>query len=158
MAPTPSTLRPFMMLNKLRKLFDDPARHRPHLEVRHLEVAVACLLHETTRVDLDELDEEHRVAGDALVQLFGVSAAESDALLAQGREKARHLTSYYAPVSVIKRDWGQAHRVQLVEYLWRIAYADGKLDPHEDHYVRKIAHLLYVPNTQSMLARNRARG
>jgi hypothetical protein len=24
--------------------------------------------------------------------------------------------------------------------------------------VRKIAHLLYVPNTQSMLARNRARG
>ena len=29
--------------------------------------------------------------------------------------------------------------------------------PYEDHYVRKIAHLLYVPNTQSMLARNRAR-
>jgi len=27
-----------------------------------------------------------------------------------------------------------------------------------DHYVRKVAHLLYVPNTQTMLARNRARG
>jgi hypothetical protein len=35
--------------------------------------------------------------------------------------------------------------------------AHGELDLHEDHYVRKIAHLLYVPNTQSMLARNRAR-
>jgi uncharacterized tellurite resistance protein B-like protein len=35
--------------------------------------------------------------------------------------------------------------------------ADGRLDYYEDHYVRKIAHLLYVPNTDSMLARNRAR-
>ncbi|MGQ0752347.1 MAG: TerB family tellurite resistance protein [Betaproteobacteria bacterium] len=40
--------------------------------------------------------------------------------------------------------------------MWRIAYADGKLDPYEDHYVRKIAHLLYVPNTECMLARGRA--
>ena len=48
-------------------------------------------------------------------------------------------------------------RVRLVEHLWRVAFATGGLDPHEDHYVRKIAHLLYVPNTDSMLARNRAR-
>ncbi|MEK6594039.1 MAG: TerB family tellurite resistance protein [Pseudomonadota bacterium] len=48
-------------------------------------------------------------------------------------------------------------RVLLIELLWRIAYADGKLDPYEDHYVRKIAHLLHVPNTQRMLTRGRAR-
>jgi len=45
----------------------------------------------------------------------------------------------------------------LVEHLWRISFVDGELSLYEDHYVRKIAHLLYVPNTQSMLARNRAR-
>ena len=72
-------------------------------------------------------------------------------------ERARHLTSYFAPVSVIKRDFTPAQRVRLIEHLWRIAHADGRLDQYEDHYVRKIAHLLYVPNTQSMLARNRAR-
>ena len=48
-------------------------------------------------------------------------------------------------------------RRHLIEHMWRIAYADGQLDAHEDHYVRKIGHLLYVPNTQSMLARNHAR-
>lgn len=48
-------------------------------------------------------------------------------------------------------------RVRLVEHLWRVTFADGRLDYYEDHYVRKIAHLLYVPNTDSMLARNRAR-
>ena len=47
-------------------------------------------------------------------------------------------------------------RIRLIEHLWRIAYAHGQLDLHEDHFVRKIAHLLYVPNTQCMLARSHA--
>ena len=48
-------------------------------------------------------------------------------------------------------------RVRLIEHLWSVAYSDGGLDPYEDHYVRKIGHLLYVSNTDIMLARNRAR-
>ena len=82
---------------------------------------------------------------------------ESAELLAQGRERAHQLNSFYAPVSVIKRDFTMQERVRLIEHLWRVTFADGRLDLYEDHYVRKIAHLLYVPNTQSMLARNRAK-
>ena len=78
-------------------------------------------------------------------------------MLEEGREKAKHLTSYFGPVSVVKRDLSQAERVRFIEHLWRIAYADNRLDPYEDHYVRKIGHLLYVPNTELMLARSRAR-
>ena len=66
------------------------------------------------------------------------------------------MTSYYGPVSAIKREFDLPRRILLIEHLWHIAYADGKLDPYEDHYVRKIAHLLYVPNTECMLARGRA--
>lgn len=145
------------MLKTLKKLFDDPRTDHSHLEIRHLEVAVACLLHESKRVDLAEADEEHGAAREALTSLFGTTEAESESLLLEGREKARHLTSYYAPVAVIKRDWGLEHRTLLVEHLWRIAWADGRLERDEDHYVRKIAHLLYVPNTQCMLARSRAK-
>jgi len=146
------------MLKTLRKLFDESApEHRAHLDSRQLEVAVACLLHESKRVDLSEDAREHQAARDALAHLFGATEEDAEALLQQGREKARNLTSYYVPVNVIKRDFSVEQRMLFVEHLWRIAYADGKLDPHEDHYVRKIAHLLYVPNTQSMLARSRAR-
>jgi uncharacterized tellurite resistance protein B-like protein len=50
-----------------------------------------------------------------------------------------------------------ANRVGLVEHLRRSADADGRLDRDEDHFVRKMAHLLHVPNTECMLARSRAR-
>ncbi|MCW5604065.1 MAG: TerB family tellurite resistance protein [Burkholderiales bacterium] len=147
------------MLKALKSLFDErPAvRALPEYERRHLQVAVAILLYEVTRVDMSELPDELAAAGRALVDLFGLDAGRCAELLAEGRDKAKRLTSYFGPVSAIKRDYAQEERMLLIEHLWRIAYADGKLDPHEDHYVRKIAHLLYVPNTQCMLARSRAR-
>lgn len=149
------------MLDALKKLFDEngggAARATPERERHSLQVAVAGLLHEATRVDLKNSPEEHAAAERALVGLFGVSAAESAALLEEGRARAQRLTSYYAPISVIKRGFDLPRRVLLIEHLWRIVYADGKLDQYEDHFVRKIAHLLYVPNTQCILARNRAR-
>jgi uncharacterized tellurite resistance protein B-like protein len=147
------------MLKHLKNLFDAPEqRPVPGFERRHLQVAVAALLHEARRADYHPGDDEYVVAQQALAELFGLSAAQCAAVLEEGRARAEQLHSFYAPVSVIKRDFPLAERVRLVEHLWRIAYANGKLDPYEDHYVRKIAHLLYVPNTQSMLARNRARG
>ena len=145
------------MLKTLKKFFESEADHPAQIEIRSLEVAIACLLHESKRVDLGEDVKEHIAAREALTDMMGTSAAESEELLDEGREKARHLTSYFAPVAVIKRELSLEQRVVLIEHLWRIAYADGKLDRDEDHYVRKIAHLLYVPNTQSMLARSRAR-
>jgi len=146
------------MLKALKSLLDDAgARALPGHERRHLQVAVASLLHEASRVDLREDGAEHAAAEAALADLFGLAAPEAAAVLAEGREKARQMTSYYGLLGVVKRDLGQPERVRLVEHLWRIAYADGPLDPYEDHYVRKIGHLLYVSNTDLILARNRAR-
>lgn len=146
------------MLKTLRRLFEDaPGAPRSRREEHHLETAVACLLHESKRVDLGEDVKEHIAAREALGALFGLSEAEAEALLAEGRDRAQTMVSYFGPVAVIKRDFPLERRIQLVEHLWRIAYADGKLERDEDHYVRKIAHLLYVPNTQAMLARGRAR-
>ena len=146
------------MLRQLKSLFEAPApRPLPGFERRHLQVAVAALLHEARRADYHEGNDEYALARAALADLFGLEGDDGVAVLEEGRARAEQLTSFYAPVTIIKRDLSLGERVRLIEHLWRVAYANGKLDPYEDHYVRKIAHLLYVPNTQSMLARNRAR-
>jgi uncharacterized tellurite resistance protein B-like protein len=148
------------MLKTLKGLFDAaPAEPRPvpGSERRHLQVAVATLLHEASRADYTERAVEHNAAQAALAKLFGLAANQCAELLEEGRARARQLTSFYAPVNVIKREYSLEERIVLVEHLWRVTFADGRLELYEDHYVRKIARLLFVPNTQSMLARNRAR-
>lgn len=146
------------MLRALKRIFDPAdAPAVPAHERRHLQVPVAVLLHEARRSDYAEGDTESDVALRALAGIFGLQAQEAAAILDEGRAKAGQLTSFYAPLSVIKRDFSLEERILLVEHLWRISFADGQLNLYEDHFVRKIAHLLHVPNTQSMLARNRAR-
>jgi uncharacterized tellurite resistance protein B-like protein len=149
------------MLKSLKGLFEgaqSDARPVPGFERRPLQLAVAVLLHEAIRADYQEGDDEAAAAKRALADLFGLDARQCADLLEDGRARAKKLTSFYAPVSAIKREFTLDERIRLVEHLWRVAFANGRLNPFEDHYVRKIAHLLYVPNTQSMLARNRARG
>jgi uncharacterized tellurite resistance protein B-like protein len=145
------------MLKTLKRLFDESssAAAIPGFERRHLQLAVAILLHESTRVDLESHVAEFAAAEFALADLFGLDTAACAALLREAPDKGG-LTSYYAQVAVIKRDFSMEQRVALIEHLWRISYAHGELDLYEDHFVRKIAHLLYVPNTQTMLARSRA--
>lgn len=145
------------MFKTLKSLFDESSSDAaiPGFERRHLHLAVATLLHEATRVDLESHVAEYAAAERALADIFGLDAAGCAALLREARDKGG-LTSYFAPVAVIKRDFSMEQRVALIEHLWRLSYAHGQLDLYEDHFVRKIAHLLYVPNTQTMLARSRA--
>jgi uncharacterized tellurite resistance protein B-like protein len=156
----PDAILAAVMLKTIKRMLQAPqadAHVATAHERRQLQVAVAVLLHEARRADYAEGEEERSEAQRALAEIFSLEERESAQLLQEGREKAQQLTSFYAPVSIVKREFSLEERIRLVEHLWRVAFADGRLDYYEDHYVRKIAHLLYVPNTQSMLARNRAR-
>lgn len=147
------------MLSALKNLLS--GRPAPDLhqrigsESRQLQVAVAGLLHEMIRADLTEKAEESDSAIVALMALFDMPDRDARALLDEAG--AHRFTSYFGPVSIIKRMLPMESRIALVEHLWRVAFADSDLDTYEDHFVRKIAHLLYVTNTEAMLARQRAR-
>jgi uncharacterized tellurite resistance protein B-like protein len=145
------------MLASIKKLFADSVAEGPASarESAELGTAVAGLLHEMMRVDLQVKPGELQVAADALAGILALPRGEACSILERTSE--HRFTSYFGPVSIIKRLLSGQQRVHLVEKLWEVAFADGTLDPHEDHFVRKIAHLLYVSNTDAMLARQRAR-
>jgi len=147
------------MLKALAKLLTpatEPA-HAPGIEQHALHVAVATLLFEVARMDFEVKTEDLGAARTALAEMFGLDAARADVLLNEAGKTAHRITSYFAQVSVINRRLSMEQKLLLVEHLWRVAYADQGLDPYEDHFVRKIMHLLYVPHIQGMLARQRAR-
>ena len=124
-------------------------------EQHKLRTAVAGLLHEMMRVDSKQTAQEAQTAIAGLVGMFGLPDLEAKALLDE--TGAQRLTSYFDPASTIKRLLSLEQRCVLVENLWRVAFADNELDLYEDQFVRKIADLIYVPNTECMLSRGRAR-
>ena len=122
-----------------------------------LEVATAALLLEMMRMDSTITDEETATVTKVLQTRFGLAAKELNTLLKFATEEARQATDYFQFTSLINRHFGTAQKIQVVENLWQVAFADGNLDAHEQHFMRKIADLLYISHADYVAAKQRAR-
>jgi uncharacterized tellurite resistance protein B-like protein len=110
--------------------------------------AAAVLLLEIARADYDHQPAERAALRAGLSREFGVPEAELDALLAQAETKAQESVSLFEFVQVLNRTQSAQDKARLVELLWDVAHADGKVDPHEEHLLRRVADLLHVPHAE----------
>lgn len=118
-----------------------------------LRLAVALLLLDVARADMEVTEEERLVARRLLERFFPVSPEEAEALLAAAQREAEHSTSLYPFTSLIKRECDLDERARIVGMLWKVSSADGRIDAHEEHLVRKVADLLYVPHARFIQAK-----
>jgi uncharacterized tellurite resistance protein B-like protein len=140
------------MFTALMRLLDSPTP-APAADLR---LSVAVLLLEAARQD-DTFDARERATIEALLTgRFGLSQAECVALMAAAEARAGQLTQLHGHTSIIAQAMSPGERIQLIEMLWDVAYADGVLDPEEDLLIRRIAGLIYVSDRDRVLARQRA--
>jgi uncharacterized tellurite resistance protein B-like protein len=63
---------------------------------------------------------------------------------------------WYKQSRTLKDALDYEDRVDLMEMLWEVVYADGVLDDMEANMMRRVAGLLYVDDVDSGTARKRA--
>ena len=90
-------------------------------------------------------------------QRFGLSDAEGNTLVDLAEAEAREAVDYYQFTSLINREFSIEQKVHIVELMWQVVYADASLSAHENHVMRKIADLLYVPHGDYVAAKLRAK-
>lgn len=149
------------MLAGIRNFFTqmiEPGAKEPGAASQHaLHLATAALLLEMMRMDSAVTAEETATVTKALQTRFGLGADEVETLMVLAADEARQATDYFQFTSLINKSFSAEQRIQLVEYLWQVAFADGHLDAHEQHFMSKIADLLYVPHSAYIAAKQRAR-
>lgn len=150
------------MLEAIRKFFEQhiegPEARRGHGGHDPLHVATAALLVEMMRMSGEVTDEERERVLHALEAKFGLRPDETAELLRLAEAEAQEATDYYQFTSLIKDRLTAEEKERLIEHMWEVAYADGELHRYEEHLVRKIADLLYVPHKAFIAAKLRARG
>ena len=147
------------MLTSIKQFFNEyivPQEQEEELPEHALQLATAALLIEMMRMDDNVVVEEQRVVKDILNTRFSLSDDEMARLMALAEEEASGLADYYQFTSLINKNFTSPQKINLVEHLWRVAYADGRLDKHEEHLVRKLSELLYVPHSAFIAAKHRA--
>jgi uncharacterized tellurite resistance protein B-like protein len=74
-----------------------------------------------------------------------VHAAE---LLEASNENLQKSTDLWRFASLINQNYSIEEKIRVIEMIWRIAFADGNLDKHEDYLVHKLANLLRLTHKQ----------
>ena len=148
------------MLRNLTDLFDalKPAlSNAPPAAAQHaLQLATAVLLVEVLRADAAGSEFEKPVVLAALREKFSLGADELERLyeLAEARSIEAH--DLHSFTSRINATFDEAQKLQILRQLWQVAYADGRLDAHETHLMRRLADLLHVRQSDALGARLRA--
>lgn len=146
------------MLNKIKSYFDQfinqPAESE-EAQAHALNLAVASIMLEMTAIDDQVTSAEIEQLNLTLEEQLGLSKSEISDLNHLARRELNNSVDYHQFTSLINRHFDMTKKCDIVEHLWKIAYADGKVDSHEEHFLRKIADLLFVPHSQFIKAKLR---
>ena len=123
-----------------------------------IRLSTATLLVEVVRADYDEDVAESKAVFDLLQGHFDLPDDETRLLIREAEQEADHSVSLQSFTRVLHEQLTLTEKRSVIEMLWRIAMADSRLDKHEDHLVRKVAGLMYVPHGDLIRIRNLVKG
>jgi len=147
------------MINRIKALLGiessagDPMRIPEAAPDKHL--AVAALLVEAAHMDARFDARERQAILDLVAKRFTLDESEAESLLAEAHAAQQHATDLVRFTRTIKAAFAPAERVELVEMLWEVVYADGRVDPFEANLLRRIGGLIYVSDRERGAARKR---
>lgn len=146
------------MISALKKLFETPPRESEADLQRRLRLAAAALLIETARADFSEDEQEQAALESLLCSSLGLDASAVHALVESASGQLDKSTSLYDFTRVINDYYSAGQKFELISAMWRVAYADGNLDKYEEHLIRQVAELTYVPHQDYIRAKLAAKG
>jgi len=141
------------MIGALKALFEPARDDEPAVIEHRLRLAAAALLIETARADSRQDGVEEAALADTLKRGLGLSDAELDDLVREANAQADAATSLYQFTRLINDHFPPARKRQLIIDMWKVAYADGDLDKYEEHLIRRVAELIYVPHEEYIRAK-----
>ncbi|WP_334127958.1 tellurite resistance TerB family protein [Sneathiella sp.] len=143
------------MFTFLKSLLSRDADQPPlPLEGRE-KVATAALLIEAALADDHFDDVEREAIVNVLVRHYQISDAEAREVVRDAEVAHQESDQFFYFTRTIKDSFPFESRVQMIEMLWEIVYADGKLGDYEANLVRRIAGLIYVSDRDRGDARKR---
>ena len=147
------------MINRIKSFFDDrkargAAAHGGHT-VDEFHLAAASLLVHAACVDADFDDDERAKIMALMESRLELSGDEARTLLAAAETAVDESVQLLGFTRAVKDNFSYAERVELIEMLWEVVYADGKVDEYESQLMRRIGGLVYVSDRDRGVARKR---
>jgi len=139
------------MLESLKALVADltgGTKHAERFAENDYRVAAAALLVHAATIDGDMTASEHEKLRSVLKERFELDDAATTDLIEAATAAEHQAVDLYHFTSNLNRWLDDEGRRRVVEMMWEIIYADGRLNEFEDNLVWRAADLLNVPSRE----------
>ncbi len=145
-----------MLLKKLTDLLGQQGTATNEVEHRALELACAALMFEVARADFAVEAIERETVTTQLTEQFSLSPDEVSSITETAVEQADAATCLFEFTRTLNELASAEQKRSLLAMMWRVAMADNALSQYEEHVIRKVADLLYLPHSDFIAAKQSA--
>jgi len=147
------------MINRIKALFADKGNssgsEADHHSQDELQLAAAALLVEAATLDGHYGETEQSAIDQLLREKFALKDEEARSLHDLAVTEQSEANQLLGFTRTIKDRYSLEERIELIEMIWEVVYADGELHDYEANLLRRLGGLLYVSDRERGDARKR---
>ena len=147
------------MLKRIFEIFGPGGDEQTvHKDAQRIPLAAAVLLLEVAHADGVFHREEEELIGQLLTEQFGVDPELRAELLEVADQQRQNSSGLHQFTREINHAFSQAEKEEIIEAIWRLVYADGRLDHYEEALMRQLGTLIGLSHRQLIEAKLRVSG
>ena len=113
-----------------------------------LELTAAVLAYEIARSDGDISNDELSVLMSEIEKIAIKVGRNKDDIFKIIEIYSNDSVSFHEFIEDINKNYTKDKKISLLRFMWRTAYADGKLDVDEERLIRRVADLIKIKDIE----------
>jgi len=113
-----------------------------------IELTAAVLAYEIARSDGEISKDELLVLMEEIESISAKVGKDKFEILKIIEIYSKDSISFHEFIEDINNYYSKEEKLSLLEYMWKISYADGKLDVDEERLVRRVANLIRIKDVE----------
>ncbi len=140
------------MFNFFRK--KEIIEHDNESSAFEIELTASVLAYEIARID-GTIDESELAVLLGEVEKISKKVNKSvEEILKIIEIYSNDSVSFYEFVEDINKNYSKDEKLSLLNFMWQIAYADGRLEVEEERIIRRLAHLIRIRDLDVLKLKN----
>ena len=147
------------MLKKIKSLFFKTSEEETaEVQVTQtIDKTCASLIIEVAFADKVFDESEINLLKNMLLDTYSLKLDDANELIANAEKTVNESTSLYGYTREVNDNFDYQSKLDLLDQLWRMAFADGNIDKYEEHVVRKISDLIHITHNDFIQSKLRNR-
>ena len=113
-----------------------------------IELTAAVLAYEIARSDGEVGKDELLVLMEEIESISAKVGKDKSEILKIIEIYSKDSISFHEFIEDINNSYSKEEKHSLLEFMWKIAYADGKLDVDEERLIRRVADLIKIKDIE----------